>query len=66
MDNECYAILTYFNGSWIYNALHDINDKLQHAIVDAYIADYSQEELDEIVYHVEDDYSLFTVPGRRA
>ena len=59
---KCECILTYKMGSLAIDALHDMSEDKQKALVDQYVSEYGQEYVDEIVKHIEADFSLSTDP----
>lgn len=62
MTKQCYAIISCLEGSWMYDALHDITAKQQELLVLQFIDQYGQEALDQAVLHITSDYSMDTIP----
>ena len=62
MNPQCYAIISCLEGSWMYDALHDITPDQQRKLVLEFIDQYGQEALDQAVTHIASDYSMDTIP----
>lgn len=62
IEDQFYAIITILNGSWLYNALHDVPLEYKQRIVSEFIDNHSQHDLDQLVHHVATDHIPATLP----